>query len=201
MQAVGPPADVTYDLQRRLVGPVRVLDDGDRRPRRAIQLVQEGADDLLPFVVGPGERPWSSEPVGDIEDRSERTRRRSRLQCPTSTRAPRTGSISPRADTVGRAHPVPSATARGTSEGSGSSKGVDPADLREAGEVGIRAVDDEAVLDRQCNQLGVRHEVAGHMGSGEQLTEDRRGPLRDRRDPSRVGVEPRGDQLPGFRRR
>jgi hypothetical protein len=67
------PAHVLEDVERGVVRPVHVLEDGDGNRRRAPQLAQEGGEDPLALRAALHQRPERAPGVvGDVEQRAER---------------------------------------------------------------------------------------------------------------------------------
>ena len=79
-QAMDATADELDQIERRLVGPVNVLEHQHGRRRRARQLVEHGAEDRRPVVRPRQQRAQRRTGLaGDVVQRPERPRRRQRL--------------------------------------------------------------------------------------------------------------------------
>jgi len=48
---------------------------------------------------------------------------------------------------------------------------IKPAQPLKSGKVAIRGAKGQSVLDRQCSQVSIRHEIAVDAGCGEELTQ------------------------------
>jgi hypothetical protein len=71
-QFVHPTTDVPQHVKRRVVGPVRVLDDQEGRPRRTGQLQVDGVDHPIEIrVVAQRPRQWAVAGADGVLERSE----------------------------------------------------------------------------------------------------------------------------------
>ena len=89
---LGPPRDQANDVERRLVGPVHVLDHRDRRLHGAHFLDQRQEDGMRLLALGHGSRECTLQGRRHVDQRTERPRRREGVARPPQhprRRAPR----------------------------------------------------------------------------------------------------------------
>ena len=91
--SLGPPRDQANDVERRLVGPVHVLDHGDRRPHGAHLLEQRQEDGMRLLALVHGIREGTLQGRRHVDQRTERPRRPERVaRPPQHARAPHPAS-------------------------------------------------------------------------------------------------------------